>query len=161
MLRGFAKGGGSGTPARPTRVTNRRPSGLVGNVSTCWRRILTSSGDAGTGRVSLTPRCFSWRSSFAWPESVQAPLVCGVDPSRTSSPQPDLGSRQILDAKMPRLCRAESGVVQTGEVSLEGWVRALHCGQECPGLSWIAVKVSASFTENVPSTRNTGPRKGA
>jgi len=74
-------------------------------VSMCWRRISTSSGDAGTGRVSRTPRCFSWRSSFAWPESVQAPPASGVDPSRTSSPQPDSGSTQSLT----RRCRASAG----------------------------------------------------
>lgn|SRR5664280_1720401 len=39
MLRGFTKGGGSGTPRRPTRVTNRRPWGFVGKVSMCWPEI--------------------------------------------------------------------------------------------------------------------------
>jgi len=38
-------------------------------------------------------------------ESVQAPPASGVDPSRTSSPQPESGSRQSLT----RRCRASAG----------------------------------------------------
>jgi len=52
MLRGFAKGEASGTPAGPTRVMNRRPSGLVGNVSMCWRRILTRSAWTDSGQAN-------------------------------------------------------------------------------------------------------------
>ena len=136
MLRGFARGCGSGTPAPPTRVTNRRPSGLEGNVSMCWRRIWTSSGDAGTARVSRTPRCFSWRSSFAWPESAQPPPASGVEPSRTSSPQPDSGSTQSLTRRFaPR--RDEVRRSTDTRSRPPGRVRVPDRGQQGLGLSVV------------------------
>lgn len=136
MLRGLVKGGGSGTPARPTRVTNRRPSSSwkgrdvtaedLDELRRRWHRARI----ADTAVLQLTVLVCLARVG---------PGAAGVwgRPQQDQLTPAGLRESTVLDAKMSGFDRAEGGVVQAREVGLQGGVGVPHCGQEGSGLSVV------------------------
>jgi hypothetical protein len=115
----------SGPPHAPR---NSRPSGVVPNSATWCRNSATSSGAAGTARVSLFARCLSWRESRFDPSSVQAVPAHGALPDNNNSPHPLSGRVQSVLCSSTTSSGRMARAFQDHECGVGSGLRSGHSG---------------------------------